>query len=629
MPKPSFGDRLRYRFDNIFSRGTAALIGLLALASLGVIVVISLVVKLAGLAPDIELPELVWKALMRTLDAGTMGGDGGTWPYLFAMLAVTLGGIFIISSLIGILTTGLEGRLDSLRKGRSKVVESDHTVILGWSPLVFPIISELIIANANRRRACIVVLGDRDKIEMEDEIREKVGATGKTRIVCRTGKPIDIADLQIASLPTARSIIVIPPEDEFPDAQVIKTLLAITNASNRRPEPYHIVAALRDQRAVSVARMVIGSEVEIVLAGDVIARIIAQTCRQAGLSSVYTELLDFGGSEFYFVTEPGLVGKTYGEALSAYETSTVAGICPQNGVPQLNPPMETRIAAGDQLVVIAEDDDTTHLSDLPGRSVNEAAIRLRPATQPAPERTLLLGWNKRAPTIVTELDSYVPPGSQITVVADHLGGEAELQERGPALRNQTCVYQQGDTTDRPLLDALGIETYDHVILLCYSDDLSVQQADARTILTLLHLRDIAERSGNTFSITSEMLDPRDRELAEVAQADDFIVSDRLVSLMLAQVSENKALNAVFADLFNAEGAEAYLKPLKDYVSVAAPSNFGTVVEAARRRGETAIGYRIAAKGSDKANQYGVVINPPKSAPVTFAEDDRVIVLAES
>jgi hypothetical protein len=291
--------------------------------------------------------------------------------------------------------------------------------------------------------------------------------------------------------------------------------------------------------------------------------------------------------------------------------------------------METRIAEGDRLVVIAEDDDTTHLSDLPGRSVDETTIRLRPATQPAPERTLLLGWNKRAPTIVTELDSYVPPGSQITVVADYLGGEAELQERCPSLRNQTCVYQQGDTTDRPLLDALGIETYDHVILLCYSDDLSVQQADARTILTLLHLRDIAERGSHTFSITSEMLDPRDRELAEVAQADDFIVSDRLVSLMLAQVSENKALNAVFADLFDPAGAEIYLKIVGDYVSVTAPSNFGTVVEAARRRDETAIGYRIAAMSGAKANQYGVVINPSKSAPVTFAEGDRVIVLAES
>jgi len=118
-------------------------------------------------------------------------------------------------------------------------------------------------------------------------------------------------------------------------------------------------------------------------------------------------------------------------------------------------------------------------------------------------------------------------------------------------------------------------------------------------------------------------------LAEVAQADDFIVSDRLVSLILAQVSENKALNAVFADLFSAEGAEIYLKPVEDYVSVAALRSFGTVVEAARRRDETAIGYRIAAMGGDKANNYGVVINPPKSASIAFVEGDHIIVLAES
>ena len=56
MPKPSLGDRLRYRFDNLFSRGTAALIGLLALASLGVIIVISLVVSWQALLPTSNSP---------------------------------------------------------------------------------------------------------------------------------------------------------------------------------------------------------------------------------------------------------------------------------------------------------------------------------------------------------------------------------------------------------------------------------------------------------------------------------------------------------------------------------------------------------------------------------------------
>jgi len=71
--------------------------------------------------------------------------------------------------------------------------------------------------------------------------------------------------------------------------------------------------------------------VQAILSGDLIARLTAQTSRQSGLSVVYTELLNFGGDEIYFTHEPTLVGKTYGEALLAYETSAVMGIKKRNG----------------------------------------------------------------------------------------------------------------------------------------------------------------------------------------------------------------------------------------------------------------------------------------------------------
>jgi hypothetical protein len=160
------------------------------------------------------------------------------------------------------------------------------------------------------------------------------------------------------------------------------------------------------------------------------------------------------------------------------------------------------------------------------------------------------------------------------------------------------------------------------------DHLDPQKADARTLITLLHLRDIAERHDHPFSIVSEMLDTRNRALAEVTKADDFIVSDKLVSLMLAQISENKRLNALFADLFDPEGSEVYLKLASNYVRTGVPVNFYTVVEAARQKGEVALGYRIKAHSRDAERAYGVVVNPAKSAPVTFAEWDRVVVLAE-
>jgi hypothetical protein len=172
-----------------------------------------------------------------------------------------------------------------------------------------------------------------------------------------------------------------------------------------------------------------------------------------------------------------------------------------------------------------------------------------------------------------------------------------------------------------------VTEYDHVIVLAYSH-LDVQDADAITLVTLLHLRDIAEKDETPFSIISEMLDLRNRELAEAAKVDDFIVSEHLISLMLAQLSENAELKDVFTDLFDPEGSEVYLKPIGEYVATGEPVTYYTVVEAAKRRGETAIGYRIMSESHDAEKSYGVRTNPKKSEKVTFKAEDKLIVISE-
>jgi hypothetical protein len=214
------------------------------------------------------------------------------------------------------------------------------------------------------------------------------------------------------------------------------------------------------------------------------------------------------------------------------------------------------------------------------------------------------------------------------VVADDPGAEDQIALLGGRLKNQVIEFKVGNTTSRSTLAQIDIETYHHVVVLAYSDTLSVQKADARTLVTLLHLRDIARHSQQTFSIVSEMLDERNRDLAEITQANDFIVSGKLASLLLAQISENAELLDVFEDLFSAEGAEVYLKPASRFVRLDEPITFYTVVEAARQRDEIAIGYRLRAEAGDAAHGYGVVVNPDKSKRVTFAACDQVIVLAE-
>ena len=633
MPqKHSFRQRFGYWFDNLMARGTPALIGMLFVASLAVVSLAGLVISLFGFNQEgedgrLSIGEAIWQSLMRTLDSGTMGGDTGT-GFRWVMLLVTIGGIFIVSTLIGVLSSGLEAQIDRLRKGRSLVLENDHTVILGWTPQVCTIISELVVANENRKGgAAIVVMADQDKVQMEDAIRERIPDTKNTNVICRSGSPIDLTDIEIVSPHTARSIVVLP-EGSDPDTHVIKSVLALTNSPNRRAEPYHIVTQIRDPKNMDVVGMIGQRDiVQPVLTNELIARVVAQTSRQSGLSIVYTELMNFGGDEIYFKQEPALTGKTYSDALLAYEDSAVMGLRRADGTAQMNPPMDSTLQSGDAVIAVSADDDTVRIAAHPA-AVDASVIHSNGTrAKAAPEKCLILGWNRSSATILRELDSYVAKGSLVTVVTDLPNLDKQIRGYAGKLINQKVEVKEGDTTDRALLESLKVQDYDHVIVLAYSQ-LEPQEADAKTLVTLLHLRDMAEKDETPFSIVSEMLDLRNRELAEAAQVDDFIVSEHLVSLMMAQLSENRGLLPVFTDIFDPEGAEIYLKPIGDYVEAGKPVNFQTVVAAANQRGETAIGYRIQGESHDAEKSYGIHTNPKKSAAVTFVPEDKVIVIAE-
>jgi len=188
------------------------------------------------------------------------------------------------------------------------------------------------------------------------------------------------------------------------------------------------------------------------------------------------------------------------------------------------------------------------------------------------------------------------------------------------VRQLALRMKDGDVRDRNVLESLDLTGYQNVIVL--SDDLlDPLTADSRVLVTLLHLRDMLAKRGHSGSIVSEMRDDRDRALAQLTKADDFVVSEQLVSLLMTQISENKHLEAVFTDLFDSDGAEIYVRPSSYYVRNTPDQTFATVVEAARRRGEVAIGYRLAEDGDG----HGVVLNPDKAKPMPAI--DRVIVLA--
>lgn len=641
-------ERIRFEFDHWMSKGTLPPFLFLFITGFIFLLFIAGIVQIFDLIPkgtpqilglrdpnNYNFFEVLWVIILRILDGGVISQDPLDFLFLLIMFAATIFGLILTSVFIGIVSSLVMDRLIELRKGRSYVLAKNHTIILGWSFQVFQIISELVIANENQNHSTIVVLAEKDKVEMDDEIRAKIPDTKNTRVITRSGNPIDLRDLEIINLNTAKSIIVIAPDVPEPDSYVIKTILAITNNPNRKPLPskYHIVAEIRHTRNVPIAELAGKDEVQLVIFDYVVSRIIAQTCRQPGLSAVFTELLDFKGDEIYFAYEPKLVGRTFVEALFAYETSMVIGIRKRDGEILLKPPMNSKIEEGDKIIAISEDDDTIILSGLREYHIDPGAIRLPPdIIQREPENTLILGWNRRAPMIINELDKYVFKGSKLVVVSDLSYAERIVMDINYELTNHEISFVYGDTTDRRVLDNLIIEQFDRIIVLSQTDMLDVQSVDARTLSTLLHLRDIADRTEHKFSIVSEMLDDRNRELAEITHTDDFIVSVKLDSLLLSQISENKELKIIFETLFSATNPSIFIKPAEYYVELGRPVNFYTVLEAARQRGEIAIGYKLHEAppryAGDSLLAYGVRVNPIKSNHIFFSEGDKIIVIGD-
>lgn len=620
--KVSLRARWRYWFDNTMSRGTTGLIGWLAVASLALIAVVTAAMELLDPTGVGQNPlRLLWETFVTTFNLSAPT-DGERWDILVLWFVLAVGGLFIVSALVGLLVSGVHRRLEQLRKGRSAVLERDHTVVLGWSDQVYTVITELVEANASRRRSAIVILAEQDKVTMEDRVEHRIGATGRTRLVFRTGSPLDLKDLEMVNLNEARSIIVLAPDGATPedaDAYVLKVLLAINKGPAFRGRPHHVVAAVRDSRNRAVAKLAGGDA--IVLDGDDIgARLLVQTARQSKLSVVYTDLFDFGGDEIYMVAEPALVGRPFGLALRAYQQCCPLGLLLADGKTVLNPPPGTLISPGDKLVILARDDSMIKLATQ-AFGVDENAILHAARGPAAPERTLILGWNRRATRIIEQLDVYVAAGSTVDVVADRADAAPAVNRLAARLRRMQIRSKSGDTRDRGVLETLDVMAYHNVIVLS-DDDLDALTADSRVLVTLLHLRDILAGQGPG-SIVSEMRDDRDRALAQLTKADDFVVSEQLVSLLMTQISENRDLESVFADLFDADGAEIYIRPASYYLRPGVTVTFATVVEAAHRRGEVAFGYRVAEAGDG----HGVVLNPDKSQPMPVI--DRVIVLASA
>ncbi len=632
---PTLGEKIRYQVDRFLSWHPIARFLALFILSFALILFTAVLAKMVMPAPEdpndsFDLGEALWWALTRVADAGTMGDDKGTLVRFVAILA-TISGVVVVALLIGLVSGTVGEKIEGLRKGKSPVIDSNHTLILGYGEKIFALLKELREANANQKQALVVILSQTDKEEVEAEIRERLEDMKSTRVIVRQGSPFSVHDLKKVGAGRAKSIVVLsieqegqPGAAEQADMDAIKTLLALRRIDGALKNN-HVVVELQNGARQEVAEQLGAGGVEVVAMAETLSRMMVQTARQNGLAQVYREILTYAGSEFYYSRAPGLAGTTFGQAQWRINGAVLCGLRRAGAVGAkatvLNPNDAEVIGTEDELLLLSEDDDTFSFN-AKHQPVFPTGFQGAPALTQQAEKLLICGSSPKLGDMLKEFDNYLVLGSEVWLMPG-LEKEAFLaawKDTFATLKKVKVRFVEGSPASPEALRKTATSDLS-VAMVVANTALPHEEADAHTVMTVLLLREVFKQFGDGRPrLISEILDPRTKDLLEHEYGADFVVSSEMTSMLLAQVSERRELNAVFGDLFDADGNEIYLKRAACFAPLGHNVPWLSIQKVARSRKEIAIGYLKFGQGPH--------LNPPQDTVLVFANEDRVIVIAE-
>jgi Trk K+ transport system NAD-binding subunit len=472
------------------------------------------------------------------------------------------------------------------------------------------------------------------------------------------------------SAQNAKAIIILATsvEADTADANTLRALLSLNTLYNQSLRGF-IVAEARDIDNEPLVKLVGNQAVETVVSHDMIGRLMLMSVRQPGLAKVYEALLGYEGDEFYMKNWPELTGVAFGDLQPRFPDAIPIGVFTAgdgtgNGVIQLSPDNSYVLQEGDDVIVIAEDDDTYQ---------PEAPAEVRFSSPPQDirkeknvERILICGWRRDIRDILKQLDGFAAQGTEVHMITHcvkiHERTQALLEEGLDVLelKNIKIEHHYGNTSVRRNLDALPIDTYTSCMIFAdqmYEDD--TMYADSHSLATLLLIRDIQvinresyerletlqprsemdalEESGSLMAsaierltaklkglrimddcpIVCEILDPHTQKTIignqHLSILSDFCQTNRLTAQVIAMVAEVREVKTLLDELLGSVGCNIAVVPSSRYVHSDEEINFYEVAQRAGMFGEKVLGYQ-------RRNSVEKTVLNPRDKHLPFAWD---------
>ena len=643
-------DLVFYRIDNFFIRGISAQI-ILMFALLAVLILLGTLGLPFGMYEprNKDVPSIghkfgegfwdaAWWSTMHIFDPSYVSQDYGANTSIVVLgFVISLLGIILFGGVVGLVSAGVMSRLEKLAEGRSPVLESGHILILGWNDKIFSILD---LFEDHHKLVTIVILSGHAISTMQDQMRSERGRIRRIQPILRSGSPTNLSELERMSFRDAYSIIVLADESNAnPDGRdtgTIKTLMLLaSNLSKAAPRP-KMVAEIEHPENLDVAGIASQRSISLVCPSQILSRMIVQATRQPGLSHVYSSLLSFVGNEIFIQPQPGCTGRRLGESMFDFPNAILLGTSSmeeRDGRPyfchHINPGKDRIVGESEWIILLARG-RVVYQPD-PNAKIDPEILPPEPRSFPS-GNILILGWNDKIFSILQEFDTFLKAGSSITIAAPYPPQEASALLEEKLIRplvNATLTCVQTNYTHVAKLDALLSGTFDTCIILADASS-GGSDPDARAIVTMLLLRDFERRHPDRRlkQVVVEVLSAANSELLHQHCQTDIVISPRLISMLLAQISQQLMLERVYADLMNAHANEIYLKSVTRYSVNPSACTFADLMRGAAKLNELAIGVKFHAKANDSASDFGIRINPPKNEPLGLDLADQVIVISK-
>ena len=644
----------------------------------------------------------VYNTFTMILDAGCIEsvisdpGSTNIFLVIFCLVIIVVCMITFTGALIGYATNVVSNLIESANANSVRLKISGHVVVLGWNTRAAEIINDLLYCREKQK---VVVLSDGNREEILQEVRERLKDTidrenaelaasarempwlkrflyirrhklrNKVAVIVREGDVFSAVHLNNIQLEKAKSVIILgkdlrtafhdgtadEEETEKGDNRTIKALIQVVDIVSKH-------TSAEDQKVVV--------EVENEWTGDLVDNIIQakQSLEEDRVvpfrvHTVMGQLL----SQFSLMPE---LNKVYSDLFSNKNTSFYARAQkrPDNSIDFAENYLNTHRKALPLLFIKDEtsgEDFFYYMAD----EDRDIEIESEPATETCevglnkdywlPEKyVLILGSNSK---IANVMDGYTSFSTEWTndehpqIVHITIVDEEEKLEKAGRYKQYPFVNEcipARITDKKKIVDTIRDFVYAHPqnssILILSDDTVPDDDIDAKMMTFLIYAKSVINRArankrdvNFNVDIIAEVMDPRHVDLIRSYDVDNVVISNRYISKMVTQISEDYARYNLYADIMDYDemetdvydGIEIYIKKAGDYFSKLPPKNtpvdtvIRSVYEASRRFWGSEMDFAMLLGYIDTRGRLTLFGGARDQKTVTLTAEDKLVIFS--